>query len=222
MRFHAIATDYDGTLARDGQVDSPTIFALEQIIASKRKLILVTGRELDDLKRIFPQLDLFESVVAENGALLYRPRTDELKVLAPAPPEHFLRRLRALRIKPLSCGYSIIATVRSHEEAVQSSIDELQLRLQVVTNRDAVMVLPQGTDKAAGLQAALADTGLAAHNIVGIGDAENDSVFLRLCGRSMAVANALPGLKQMVDQVTRAAYGAGVVEVIEHLLVQDP
>src|SRR5213593_191619 len=68
MRYHALACDYDGTIARDGEVRENTILALEEVRKSGRKLILVTGRELDDLIKVFPRIDLFDRVVAENGA----------------------------------------------------------------------------------------------------------------------------------------------------------
>ena len=70
MRYHVLGTDYDGTLATHGVVDDPTIAALERLLASGRRLVMVTGRELPELMEIFPRLDLFELVVAENGALL--------------------------------------------------------------------------------------------------------------------------------------------------------
>jgi HAD superfamily hydrolase (TIGR01484 family) len=73
--FVALATDYDGTLARDGRVDQSTVDVLQQIKTSGRKLILVTGRDLPDLRRVFEPLDLFDCVVAENGALLFNPAT---------------------------------------------------------------------------------------------------------------------------------------------------
>src|SRR5947209_13565074 len=86
MRYLALATDYDGTLAADGRVAGDTVAALERLRATGRKLILVTGRELGDLVRVFPRVDLFGRVVAENGALLYRPGGGEEKRLGETPP----------------------------------------------------------------------------------------------------------------------------------------
>ncbi len=77
MRYLALATDYDGTLAHHGRVDEPTETALRRLKETGRRLIMVTGRELDELKEVCPQLDLFDRVVAENGALLYRPEAKE-------------------------------------------------------------------------------------------------------------------------------------------------
>src|SRR5437773_9936755 len=104
MRYLALATDYDGTLAHHGRVEEPTVVALDRLLASGRKLLLVTGRELGELQTIFPQLHLCEWVVAENGGLLYRPSTGEVRLLAEAPQEGFVRGLQERGVTPLSVG----------------------------------------------------------------------------------------------------------------------
>ena len=98
MHYIALATDYDGTIAHDGCVDEATIAALEKMRPGGRRLILVTGRELPDLQRVMPRLDLFDTVVAENGALLYWPETREERSLAAAPDERSLRGWRSLAL----------------------------------------------------------------------------------------------------------------------------
>src|SRR5438445_752798 len=52
MRYLALATDYDGTVAHAGHIAKSTVDALERVLASGRKLILVTGRELPDLPQV--------------------------------------------------------------------------------------------------------------------------------------------------------------------------
>ncbi|MBI3804124.1 MAG: HAD-IIB family hydrolase [Nitrospirae bacterium] len=221
MRYYALATDYDGTLATDGRVDESTLDALKRLRNSGRRLILVTGRELEDLLRAFPQIDLFERVVAENGALLYRPATRETKLLAAPPPERFAQTLRDRGVAPLSVGRVVVATWTPHEKRVLDVIRELGLELQVIFNKGAVMVLPSGVNKATGFAAALDELGLSPHNAVGVGDAENDHAFLNLCECSVAVANALPALKEQADWITSGSRGAGVTELIDRLLASD-
>src|SRR5262245_37820963 len=109
MRYVALATDYDGTLAHDGAVAPQVIEALERLRQSGRKLILVTGRELPDLESVFSRLDLFERVVAENGALLYNPSTKESRALAEGPPEKFVESLRERGVPNISTGVAIVA-----------------------------------------------------------------------------------------------------------------
>ncbi len=221
MRYLALATDYDGTLAKDGAVDDATIAALERFRDSGRRLILVTGRELEELLDVFPHVDLFERVVAENGALIYRPEGREQKLLGEPPPEALVEAIRRRGVENLSIGHGIIATVEPHEIDVLEAIRELGLEWQVIFNKGSVMVLPPGVNKATGLCAALAEMDLSPHNVVGVGDAENDHAFLDLCEYSVAVANALPSLKDRADHVTQGARGAGVTELINEVLTDD-
>ena len=69
--------------------------ALARLKETGRKLILVTGRELADLERVFPGIDIFDKIVAENGAILYTPASKEQRVLAPSPSAEFVARLQA-------------------------------------------------------------------------------------------------------------------------------
>ncbi|MET3577357.1 HAD superfamily hydrolase (TIGR01484 family) [Mesorhizobium robiniae] len=217
----ALATDYDGTLAENGIVSDATRAALERLKETGRKLIMVTGRELADLESVFPELGMFDKVVAENGALVYTPASKKERILAPAPPAEFVDRLMMRKISPLSIGRSVVATREPNETIVLEAIKELGLELEIIFNKGAVMVLPSGVNKATGLAAALEDLELSAHNVIGIGDAENDHAFLRAVGFGVAVANALPKVRETADHVTNGARGAGVRELIEGLISHD-
>jgi hydroxymethylpyrimidine pyrophosphatase-like HAD family hydrolase len=221
MRYRAVACDYDGTLAHNGRVNDETVKALEDLRGSGRLLIMVTGRELDDLQQNFSRLELFDRVVAENGAILYCPKTRKEKLLAAPPREDFLRLLMDRGVGPISVGRSIVATWEPHETVVLETIRDLGLEMQVIFNKGAVMVLPSGVNKATGLKAALDDLRLSPHNAVGIGDAENDHALFHLCECSVAVANALPSIKKQADWVTQGDHGAGVIELCEALLRDD-
>lgn len=221
MRYLAVATDFDGTLAHNGRVTDDTWTAVARLRESGRKVILVTGRELPDLQNTCPHLDRFDRIVAENGGLIYRPATREERLLAPPPAEAFIQLLRERGVRPMSVGKTIVATWEPHETTVLRTIRDLGLELQVIFNKGAVMVLPSGVNKATGLAAALGELELSPHNVIGIGDAENDHAFLALCECSAAVANALATVKEHADIVTTGDHGAGVVEMIDALLADD-
>lgn len=221
MRFFALAADYDGTLARHGRVTTETIDALEALIASGRSAILVTGRQLDDLLTVFPRPELFAAIVCENGAVLYQPATRETRALADPPPPSFVTALRSAGVTPLNVGAVIVATEEPHQAAVLDAIQAGGLEYQIIFNKGAVMVLPPGINKATGLAAALAELRLSAHNIVGVGDAENDHALLDACEFSVAVANGLPALRERADYVTTAENGAGVTELIGQIIADD-
>jgi hydroxymethylpyrimidine pyrophosphatase-like HAD family hydrolase len=221
VRYLALAADYDGTLATEGVVDGDTVEALRRLSASGRKLILVTGRQLSDLLDAFPEARIFDAVVAENGAVLHRPRSQETRVLAPPPSPHFVEVLKSRGVEPIWVGQVVVATVQPHDTTVIDVIRELGLDLQVILNKGSVMVLPVTVDKASGLRAALDELGLSPTSVVAIGDAENDQAFLAMCGCGVAVANALDALKARASHVTRGEAGAGVREVIDDLIAGD-
>ena len=150
MRYQVLATDYDGTIAHHGQVSESTTKALESLLATGRRLVLVTGRELPELLDIFPQVELFEWVVAENGGLLYQPSSKSEKALAEPPSPEFLSLLRSKQVERLSVGQVIVATWEPHQKEVLETIQDLGLEKQVIFNKGAVMVLPSGINKATG------------------------------------------------------------------------
>ena len=221
MRYLVLASDYDGTVALHGQVDADTVASLERLRESGRKIVLVTGRELDELFTVFPQIELCDWVVAENGALLYHPATRREKPLAERPPDDFIRALDRHGVSPYSVGRVIVATWEPHQNTVLELIREFGLELQVIFNKGAVMVLPTGVNKATGLMAALCEMKLSPHNVVAVGDAENDHALLASCECGVAVENALPALKERADFVTERDHGAGVQQLIDMMIADD-
>ena len=220
MRYTALAVDYDGTIAHDGVVPPHVIDGLKRLKRTGRRLLLVTGRELPELKTVFPEVGIFDRVVAENGALLYRPASDEEEELGDPPERGFIESLRSRGV-PLSVGRSIVATVTPHETAVLEVIRDMGLERQVIFNKGAVMVLPAGVNKASGLAVALAELSLSPRNVVACGDGENDHALLESSEYSVAVANAVQSLKDRADRTTTEKRGDGVLEVVADLIEND-
>ena len=148
MYILALATDYDETLAEHGTVSDDTCAALDRLAKTGRKLILVTGRELDDLMQVFPRLDIFDKVVAENGALLYTPASKDRTGPGARPSGQVRREVAGPRRDPLSAGRSIVATWEPNEKVALEVIKELGLELEIIFNKGAVMILPSGVNKA--------------------------------------------------------------------------
>ncbi len=221
MRYLALAADYDGTVAHDGTVGKDCLRSLERLRDSGRKLILVTGRELSDLLNICPEITLFERVVAENGGVLYNPAAREEKVLGAPPPAELIRALERRKVAPLSVGRVLLASREPFETAIMEAIRDLGLEYHVIFNKGAVMALPSGITKATGLCAALDEIGLSAHNVMGIGDGENDHAFLEMCGCFAAVGDAVQSLRSRADWIAGSPDGAGVRELIDLALGSD-
>jgi hydroxymethylpyrimidine pyrophosphatase-like HAD family hydrolase len=218
IHFPIVSTDFDGTLAKDGKVDRQTYESLQRLKKSGRKLFLVTGRQLEDLLSVFPEAGVCDCIIAENGALLYYPAEEAMRLLGEPPSPEFIQLLRERKVEPLSIGRVIVATWTPMENRVMEVIRELGLELQIIFNKGAVMVLPPGINKSTGLLVALQQQGDSPEQVAGIGDAENDHAFLKTCGYSVAVANALDSVKQSVNFVSAYDHGAGVRDYIDRLL----
>jgi hydroxymethylpyrimidine pyrophosphatase-like HAD family hydrolase len=171
MNFFAIATDYDGTLAYDGRVRESTIRALKAVRESGRTLVLVSGRQLEELLDVFPEHDLFDRIVAEMAPCSTLRRLAKRGCLrSPAPPSP-LDTLLQRGVQNVASGRAIVATWRPHECTVLEALRDLGLDRQIIFNKNAGMILPSGVNKASGLTAALEELKISHHNVVSIGDA---------------------------------------------------
>jgi hydroxymethylpyrimidine pyrophosphatase-like HAD family hydrolase len=221
MILQVFACDYDRTIAEDGRVAEATALALERVRESGRKLVLVTGRTLPDLESACADYGrMFDVVVGENGGVLYLPESREVRRIGEPPEPVLLDELRRRGVQ-FALGTSSIHTAATAAKASLAAIRATGVERTLVFNRESLMLLPAGVTKGSGLGAALAALEVSPHNAIGIGDGENDHAFLALCEYGVAVADAVPALRERADYVTRAPGPAGVVEFIEEHALND-
>jgi hydroxymethylpyrimidine pyrophosphatase-like HAD family hydrolase len=221
MLVHALACDYDGTIADDGLVSETMARTLARVRGSERKLVLVTGRMLPDLHAVCPEVDaMFDAIVAENGALMYFPDRREVKILGSAPEPVLVAALQRRGVR-FTLGSAIVATDERFAEAAVAAIREAGVERSLVFNKGSLMLLPGGVTKGTGLEAVLAALELSSHNTVGIGDGENDHAFLALCECAVAVADAVPALRARADVVTSEPAARGAGRFIEEHVLDD-
>ena len=221
MRYSVLACDYDGTLVAGQRIDTKVLSALYRFRSSGRKLVLLTGRDLEGLLSELGPIDIFDRAVLENGGVLYRPDTRSLRLLAQPLPSAFVAELRNHGVEPLSVGRVIASTQRPYDAIAAKLIRELGLEMDIIYNRDSVLIAPSGVDKASGLAVVLDEYGYTTAEVVGIGDAENDLKFLSQCGFSAAVANAISKVKIEADMILSGPNGSGIIELIDTLLDDD-
>ncbi len=215
--FQAIAVDYDGTLTHADRPAPEVLAAIREQRERGRVVVLVTGRILSELRDVFPEVDdEFDAIVAENGAVL--ADADGVQDLA-APIDPLLAQRLAHRDLPVRQGRVLLACDARHHQTVIEEIVRLELGCQLVHNRAALMVLPNGVTKGTGLSQALGNLGISRHSTLAIGDAENDHHLLEVCEVGVAVANAVEPLKRTADVVLDTADGAGVAELLRGPLV---
>ena len=221
MIVHVLAVDYDGTIADHGRVSDTTAAALMRVRESGRRVLLVTGRLLPDLREVCPRVDeLFDAVVVENGAVLYLPDRREVKLLADAPEPALVDALERRRV-PFDLGSVIVGTAAAFAEPALAAIREAGVERTLVFNKGSLMLLPGGVTKGTGLDAALDTLRLSRHNTVAIGDAENDHALLAVAEFAIAVEDAVPALRDRADHVTPEPGPRGVVRFIELHLLDD-
>jgi hydroxymethylpyrimidine pyrophosphatase-like HAD family hydrolase len=210
--FHAVAIDYDGTLADSGRPHAQTLAALSQARASGRKVVIVTGRILSDLQAVFPDAgDYADLIIAENGTVVARGQERRL-LAAPVPGE--LASALAARGVTFRAGEVLLACDATAEQVVLGEVRRLGLECQLIRNRGALMVVPAGASKGAGLAEGLAELGLSCHSTVAIGDAENDHSLLAAAELGVAVGNAVDALKSEADIILSDADGLGVASFL--------
>jgi hypothetical protein len=213
VKLSVIALDYDGTIARGDVLDPAVRAAIAAARTSGITVLLVTGRILDDLRRVAGDLHFVDGVIAENGAVVHFPDSGYTSILAPRVPEAFITELRR-RAMPVAIGRCLVDADAIDAPRLLEVIRGLELPLVLLFNGGRVMALPQGVSKATGLQAALETLRLSARNTVAIGDRENDHELLRLAEVGVAVEWGSPPLQLAADIVL---HGSGPPAVADYV-----
>lgn len=200
MKLSVIALDYDGTIARGDTLD-PSV--REAIAAARRQgiiVLLVTGRILDELRRVAGDLHFVDGIVAENGAVVHFPDSGRTTSLAPAIKDSFVQELRRRGI-PFHAGQCLVDADANEAPRLLEVIRSLEQPLVLAFNRSRVMVLPQGVSKATGLAVTLNTLRISPRNTLAIGDAENDYELLRFAEVGVAVEWGSAALRASADIV---------------------
>ncbi len=204
--------DYDGTVARDGQLSHTAAEALDEARRAGLSLVLVTGRILEELAHAAPGIsDRFDVIVAENGAVALRH--GHVVRLAEPVDDPLVQELTRLGTG-VRRGQVIAALSGSQHQLVAAAIERRGLDCQIVTNRSELMILPRGVSKASGLEYAIEVLGRSPHTTLAMGDAENDLSMLLSCEIGAAVGGSVEVLREHADVVASASNGEGVAEIL--------
>lgn len=141
MKLCAVALDY---IARDGRAHPLVLGAVKEAQTRGIVVILVTGRVLADVQRVLPEHQLFDAIVAENGAVLAFPKTPMRRLTHP-PSQVLLDELCAREVA-VGFGECIIEADAAAAPKILGAIRKLELPLVLQFNHGRVMVLPQGID----------------------------------------------------------------------------
>ena len=216
MKLSVIALDYDGTITRDDRLNASMIEAIADARRRGVAVMLVTGRRLDDLRRVAGTLHFVDGVVAENGALVHFPDGGLTTMLAPSIPPAFIAKLQQEGI-PFQAGQCLIEADANAAPRILNVIRELELPLVLLFNRSRLMAMAQGVSKGTGLRAALQILRKSPRNAVAVGDAENDHELLRLAEVGAAVEWGSPSLRAAADIVIGGDGPVAVADFIRRI-----
>jgi hydroxymethylpyrimidine pyrophosphatase-like HAD family hydrolase len=218
VKLSVLALDYDGTIARDDRVDPSVLDAIADARRRGIAVMLVTGRRLDDLRRVAGDLQFVDGVVAENGAVVHFPDGGLTTTLAPPIPSAFAYRLHQQSIR-FDAGQCLVEADARFAPQMLEAIRELELPIVLVFNRSRVMVLTQGVSKATGLSAALETLRRSPRNAVAVGATENDHELLRLAEVGAAVEWGSPPLRSAADVLIAGDEPRAVSDFIRQIAV---
>jgi hydroxymethylpyrimidine pyrophosphatase-like HAD family hydrolase len=213
MYRRVLAFDFDGTLAENGIVPGPLQTALKQLHAAGYALFLVTGRRFGDAK-LGSLEDVFAGIAWENGAVLHHTTTDEVYLPFGQVDPRLVEALESAQV-PLEHGRAIVSTWEPHDETVWQVLADYSVDAVVTHNKGMVRVMPPGSAKGTGLERLLRLCGFSPRNLVGFGDGEGDLSLLQLGEAGVAVADAVPSLKEVADLVTARPGPDGVLEALQ-------
>jgi phosphoglycolate phosphatase (TIGR01487 family) len=204
-----LAVDFDGTMKGPGShVSMRLIQRLVRLRKAGTRLVLVTGRCIPELEQLI-DISLFDGVVAENGTIVLID--GEKKLLAPASWGPVRAKLQK-HFEP-GCEEVVISLDREEEARATRVVKEMA---KIELNKNRIMIMPKGLDKASGLAVAVRSLG-AEGAVACIGDGENDLSMFRMSDFRVALENSVDSLKREADYTARLPNGEGVIEAIDFL-----
>lgn len=219
MKIEAIAFDIDGTLtSADRSLDCR---AVERIRKLDIPVILATGNVFCFANAAANLIGTSGIIIAENGGIV-TPGFGA-KTIMGGNREVCYQAYAAL----VDAGFDIqildpdlrkteIALLRNFD-ADEAARHVTDLDVEIVDTKFAIHIKSKSVNKGTGLMIVSEKLGIGLDRIAAVGDSHNDTPMIKVAGFGGAVANSHPDLAAAADYVAKKSYGAGVVEILDHL-----
>lgn len=205
--------DFDRTLTvKPGKLNKK---AFKKLKSLKKPLVLASGRNIEFMKEFSKKHSGFKAIVAENGAVIYFPKNKEIITMDTEPMKRTREKIKR-EYPELSVGSVVVHAPVEMEKELKKTLGK-KSDVKFVKNVDRIMILPKTVDKGAGVLMALHKLGIDSEKTIVVGDGENDVDLFNVPGFRVAVANAVPRVKTLADQVMEKKSAKGVIEMVEKL-----
>ena len=115
-------------------------------------------------------------------------------------------------------GNKIVAELPD-ENIARDIASKIGCKLQCYRGEKWYSFLPKGSGKIAAIEELIRLSGIRKEDIVAFGDDDNDIEMLRMCGKGVAVANAVPEVLRTADDITLSNDEDGVAEWLRRNLL---
>lgn len=117
------------------------------------------------------------------------------------------------------------AVIAYHQEVLDPQIlkipEAIRARYEVIKTRNNLLeFMPKGITKAYGISLLARDLGIEKKEIMAIGDEENDLPMIAYAGIGVAMANAVPMVKEAADVLTASNDEDGVAAVLKEYVLE--
>lgn len=184
----------------------------------------LTLAEVATIQQVLEPLGLPVDVISD-GVVYSIPSQGVTSLYQQANPHLTFVQLTSLADLPRELTYNKIVTVCEPDyldERIARLPQSLKDQFEVVKSREIILeVMPKGVHKAAGLTQLTNHLGISSHQVMTVGDEENDLTMLTWAGWGVAMVNAVPAAKSAARlTLTRTNDQSGVAEVIHRYLLK--
>lgn len=247
-RFKALFTDLDGTAVPNHPEALPSRKVVEAITKAQEKVIVsvATGRPFSMCRRILEKLNIKDYCIVEGGSQIVDPVTgkvvweqalhDEtiIKIIKVCSP--FTFQEESDNVEPRSPEKPTLAGTRRmmvllsfDEDDVNQLVDKLKKIPKITVlkvpswrkDKWDVHISHIGASKRHALEVLLGMLELKRHEIIGIGDGQNDLPLFEASGFKVAMGNAIEELRSEADLIVPTVGNDGLAIAIEKLILDD-
>ena len=243
MPIRLLVFDIDGVLS-GGEAIGLDLALLGQLAGMNRRaraepdlpaVTICSGRPAPYVEALLQAIDGHLPAVFENGAGLYQPQGYQFLPHPDLDTRNTMAEVRRrLDETVIRAGqayfqpgkeYSLsLFPYRTDEVSrlagwVEAALGPLNSGVDLVYSVSCLNILLQGSNKARGIEFLARQVGVPPEEMLGVGDTEVDTGFLRMVGYSAAPANAVAEVKAVVNYVSPFEAADSVRDILKYFSV---